>query len=372
VFPEMILWKTHKGDCIMVGSKVPLRVDYMKLNARIQQKGVAGDLSRIDIRNTEDFLGHLVMGKSNVTRFASGAKIHTDDNALVEFAAPRGLTMGIYQWPLMEAIEQHREADLSFLTASEQDAKALAEAKSQTSRLIEAQGEVYQAYFFKNRGESAKMFERLQKAASLNPNDGLLREFLDSLRKEAFDLVEAGQFAGAAALYRRMIDILPNDPKSHYNLATMLKRRGDLDGAMRHYQEAVRYDPNYLLALFNVAEITEQKGPVREALSMYRRALRVNPDFVPALNNLANLLSLHPDPGIRNVPEAIQLAERGCKLSDYQDPILLDTLGAAYAASGRYAEARKIDAKGLELAAAGGKKPLADRIRKRIETYQSR
>ena len=214
------------------------------------------------------------------------------------------------------------------------------------------------------------MLERLRKAASLNPNDALLREFLDSLRKDAFELVQAGQIDGAAALYRQMIDILPTDAKSHYNLATMLKRRGDLDGAMRHYQEAVRHDPDYVLALFNVAEITERKGSAREAMSQYRRALQVKPEFVPALNNLANLLALHPNPGIRNVPEAVQLAEKGCKLTDYRDPILLDTLAAVYAASGRYAEARKIAAQGLELADAGGNKPLADRIRKRIETYQ--
>lgn len=372
VFPEMMLWKTNKGDCIMLGSKVPLRVDYATLNARARQKEVAGDLSRIEIRNTPDFLGHLVMGKSSVTRFAAGATIHTDDNALVEFAAPRGLIMGIYQWPLVEAIEQHREADLSFLTASEQDAKALSEAKTQTARLIEAQGYVYQAYFFKNRGESAKMLAQLQKAAALNPNDGLLREFLDSLRKEAFDLAEAGRLDGAAALYRQMIDILPRDPKSHYNLATMLKRRGDLDGAMRHYQEAVRNDPDYLPALFNVAEIAEGKGSAREALSLYRRALKINPDFVPALNNLAKLLALHPDPGIRSVPEAVQLAEKGAKISNYRDPILLDTLGAAYAASGRFAEAGKVASQGLELATAGGNKPLAERIRKSIESYRNR
>lgn len=372
VFPEMTLWKTTKGDCMMLGSKVPLAVDYHDLKAKIQQKGIAGDLSRIEIRNTEEFLGHLVMGKGNVTRFAASAKIHTDDNALVEFAAPRALTMGVYQWPLVEAIEQYREADLSFLTSTEQKAKELAAAKAQTSRLIEAQGEVYQAYLLKNRGESEKMIERLQKAASLNPSDGLLREFLESLRKEAFELVESGQADGAAALYRRIIEILPTDPKSHYNLATLLKRRGDLDGALRHYQEAVRNDPNYLLALFNLAEITERRGSVREALSLYRRALRINPDFFPALNNLAMLVALNPDPGIRNVPEAVQLAERGCRLTSYRDPILLDTLGATYAASGRYAEARKVAAQGLELADAAGNKPLAERIRGRIAQYQGR
>jgi spermidine synthase len=372
VFPEMMLWKTAKGDCMMLGSKVPLRVDYRKLNAAIRQKGVAGDLARIDIHSTEDFLGHLVMGKTNVTRFTAGATIHTDDNALVEFAAPRGLTMGIYQWPLVEAIEQYREADLSFLTSSEQDAGALAEVKVRAARLIEARGDVYQAYFAKNRGESGRAVELLQRAAGLNPNDEMLREYLDSLRKEAFELAESGQTDGAAALYRQMIGILPKDPRAHYNLATMLKRRGDLDGALQQYQEAVRLDPNYTLALYNVAEIAERKGPVREALSLYRRALQVKPDFVPALNNLANLLALHPDPGIRNVPDAVLLAERGCKLTDYRDPILLDTLATAYAASGRYTEAGKIAVQGFEIATAGGNKPLADRIRKKIEMYQGR
>ncbi len=96
------------------------------------------------------------MGKSDVDRFASGAMIHTDDNALVEFAAPRGLTMGIYQWPLLEAIEQYREADLSFLVSSEPEAKALAETKAQTARLIEAQGDAYQSYFLRNRGENGQ------------------------------------------------------------------------------------------------------------------------------------------------------------------------------------------------------------------------
>ena len=149
------------------------------------------------------------MGKSNVARFTAGATIHTDDNALVEFAAPRGLTMGIYQWPLMEAIEQYREADLSFLTSSERDAKALAETKAQASRLIEARGDVYQAYFLKNRGESAKMIEQLQKAASLNPNDDLLSEFFDSLQKEAFEMVQSRSDRSRCRPLPAMIDILP-------------------------------------------------------------------------------------------------------------------------------------------------------------------
>ena len=372
VFPEMTLWKTAKGDCILVGSKVPLRVDYRELRARIRQKAVAADLARIGAHDVKDFLGHLVMGRSGVEKLVAGAMLHNDDNALVEFAAPRGLTMELYQWPLMEAIEQHREADLSFLTSSEQDANEMAETKAQAARLIEATGDVYQALFLNNRGETAGMIEWLKKAAALNPNDELLHEAFDALRKEAFELAEAGRIEGATAFYRQMIEILPRDAKSHYNLAMMLKRGGDKDGAMNHFLEASRLDPGYALALFQVAELHAEKGAAREAQSQYRRVLQVKPDFVPAINNWARLMTRHPDPGIRNLPEAIRLAEKGCQLTQYRDPILLDTLAQAYAASGRYADAGKITARELDIAKAGGNKPLADQLRGRIETYQNR
>jgi tetratricopeptide (TPR) repeat protein len=372
VFPEMMLWKTAKGDCIMVGSKVPFQVDYHTLQTRLRQKNVAGDLARVNIRNVEDFLAHLVMGKGGTTRFAADAVIHTDDNALVEFAAPRGLTIEIYQWSLLEAIEAHREADLTFLTAAASEAKALADAKTQTARLIEARGCAYQSYFSRNRGDMAGMVGQLKKAAVLNPGDELLKEAMDSLRKEAFDVAETGEIERAAVLYRQMIEILPQDAKAHYNLALMLKRRGDRDGAMTHYQEAFRLDPAYAVALFQTAEIYAEKGSYREAEAGYRRTIQIKPDFLPAINNLAKLLALNPNPVARNLPEAVRVAEQGCKQTQYRDPVLLDTLAEVYAASGRYADARKVAAQGFEIANAQGKTALADRIRRRIEGFSNR
>jgi tetratricopeptide (TPR) repeat protein len=248
----------------------------------------------------------------------------------------------------------------------------LAETKAKTSRFIEAEGDVFQAYFTGNRGETNMMFAWLKKAATLNPNNILLHENFDSLRKEAFNLSEAGQIEGATALYRRMIDILPKDAKSHYNLAMMLKRRGDMDGAMGHFQEAARLDPGYALAFFQIGEIYVEKGSAREAQSQYRRALQIKPDFVPAINNLARLMIQHTGQAVQNVPEAIRLAEKGRQLTQSRNPIMLNTLAEAYAASGRYAEARAIAIEELDLVNAGGNKSSADQIRRRIEIYESR
>jgi hypothetical protein len=59
-------------------------------------------------------------------------------------------------------------------------------------------------------------------------------------------------------------------------------------------------------------------------------------------------------------------------LSQYRDAILLDTLAAAYAASGRYPEALSISARELELANAKGDGALADRVRQRMDAYRDR
>ncbi|HOO90669.1 MAG TPA: fused MFS/spermidine synthase, partial [Syntrophales bacterium] len=370
VFPEMILWKTAKGDCMMLGSKVPLKVDYHELDRRIRHKGVAEDLARIDIRTAADFLAHMVMGKKNVETFVSGAIVHTDYNALVEFAAPKAVTGESYQWPLIEAMERYREADLSFLTASAVDAGTVVGVKAEVTRFIEARGHVYQAYFFNNRGETAKMAGELRKAAALNPNDKLLKEAFDFMRKQAFDLAESGRTDSAVALYREMTGIFPGDAKVHYNLATLLKRSGDMDEALKHYREAVRYKPDYVIARFNLAAIAERKGLFEEAESEYRHALQTEPDCVPVINNLARLLAFHPNPGMRNVTEALRLAERGCKLTGYKDPVLLDTLAEIYAASGRWNEAGSVARQGLDIAISKGDRNLADRLRKRIEFFQ--
>jgi spermidine synthase len=365
VFPEMILWKSATGDCILVGSKTPLRVDYRNLQNRMRGKAVADDLARIGIHNAAEFLAQMVMGKNGVEKFVEGATVHTDDNALVEFAAPRALTLEAYQWPLIEAIEKYREADLSFLVSSKQDAGELAETKERASRLIEAKGDIYKADFLKNRGEMIGRIEWLKKAAAINPNEPLLQEAVDSLRREAFEAAKAGQIENAATLYRQTIDIFPKDAKSHYNLGMMLKRQGDADGAVKYYLEASRLDPNYALPLFQIAEIHFEKNRMPEAVSQYRNVLKIKPDFVPAVNNLVRLMVM------QNMPEAIRVAEKACDASQYRNPALLNILADAYAAANRFDKARAIASQGLELAEAGGNRSLADQFRVKLETYQT-
>jgi len=370
VFPNMTFWRMGKSDCLLVGSKGRLAVDYKVLTQRMHTEAIASDLKRIEIKTIPEYLGNLVMGRDGAMRFSRGAPIHTDDSALLEFSAPRALTREVYHWALVEAIEQYREADLSFLVASEQDAEALAAARDQAARFIEARGHVFQAHINMNQGRQARAIAELRKAAALNPQDGMLKEFNAARHKEAFTLARRGQTRQAMDVYRTMLTIMPDDERAHYNLATLLKREGNFDAAIAHYYDAVRLKPDYTYAHYNLGELAERQGKVEAALKHYRRALLLMPDLVPALNNLARLLATHPDPVYRDVPQAIDLAEKACELTNNKEPLLLYTLSMAYAAAGRFSDARAAARKALNFALATGNHRLAERVRKGIKLYE--
>jgi spermidine synthase len=370
VFPNMTLWRTGKSDCLLVGSKGRLAVDYKVLTQRMRTEAIAADLKRIEINTIPDYLGHLVMGQDGAKGFAQGAPIHTDDNALLEFSAPRALTREVYHWALVEAIEQYREADLSFLAASEHDAEALAVIKDQAARFIEARGHVFQAHIYMNQGLRDQAIAELRKAAALNPGDGMLKEFNAARHKEAFTLARRGQIRQAIDVYRTMLTILPNDEKAHYNLATLLKRQGKFEEAIAHYSDAVRLKPDYTYAYYNLGELAQRQGKVEEALKHYRRALLLMPELVPALNNLAWLLATYPDPVYRDVPAAIRLAEKACELMNNKEPLLLYTLSVTYAAAGRFSDAQATAKKALNLVLATGNHRLAEKVRKGIKLYE--
>ena len=95
----------------------------------------------------------------------------------------------------------------------------------------------------------------------------------------------------------------------------------------------------------------------------YRDALEVKRDAT-VLNNLAWLLSIHEGDPAR-ATEAVALAEEAVTSLGADDFEALDTLAAAYAAAGRYGDARRVGERALALAQAEDAAlapPLASRL----------
>ncbi len=114
--------------------------------------------------------------------------------------------------------------------------------------------------------------------------------------------------------------------------------------------------------------IEARQGNPRESLRYVREALRLSPKNVDAANNLAWLLATSRDSSLREPDEAIRVIERIALES--QDPGLLDTLAAAYAAAGRFDAAVTTASRAASGAEALGNETGASEFRARLSLYR--
>lgn len=110
-------------------------------------------------------------------------------------------------------------------------------------------------------------------------------------------------------------------------------------------------------------------GEKPRALHYFRKLAASDPENVVLLNNLAWLLAtsdFSPAP-----PEdALAFATKSLELAGEGQPVLLDTLAAAQANAGRFAEAIQRAEQARDLARQQGNRSLARRLEQRIEAYR--
>jgi Flp pilus assembly protein TadD len=152
-------------------------------------------------------------------------------------------------------------------------------------------------------------------------------------------LLARGRLEDAALHFRSAIDIDPSQADAHNNLGKLLAFQGHTDEALDHLRRALEIRPEYPDAHYNIARTLLAQGHASEAADHYRGALALRPDWTPVIGEAAWLFATHPDARVRDPGLAISLAERGAALTKRRDPVLLDVLAAAYAASGSFEQA---------------------------------
>jgi len=175
----------------------------------------------------------------------------------------------------------------------------------------------------------------------------------------------------AADAFRKELSIQPNHPYAHSELAKVLMDLDETSRAAEHLATAIRINPGVPQFHLRMARIHQRSGRTRDAISSYIRAVKLKGDLLPALNELAWIYSTHPSEDIRNYKQGVLLAERACKIAGDQAPVQLDTLAAALASTGRFAEAVETASKAVDLAAKAGDADLAKRIRNRLRFYRA-
>jgi protein O-mannosyl-transferase len=184
-----------------------------------------------------------------------------------------------------------------------------------------------------------------------------------------FALASEGKAQEAVEQYRASLRIRPT-ASCALLLAELLQQTGDPQGALTSCQAALALGPT-AVDRAKAGEVLAALGRSADAIHQYREALALVPDLVPALNNLAWILATDREARNRNGAQAVLLATRACALTDYQTPILIGTLAAAYAEAGDFKTAVATAQRACQLAQASGLAEVANRNRQLLELYQA-
>lgn len=248
---------------------------------------------------------------------------------------------------------------------------------------------------FLHRKQFEPALEALEEALRLDPESG------EALMVRATVRVEMRDYQQALADVERRLQIEPPDPVALLARASLHASLGEREPALVDYtdflrqqpdsvialrgraqtyaclhrfeealadlNEAVRVDPANAEAYLDRGRLYQNQGGYAAAVADYQKALDLEPTGAHFYNQFAWMLAACPRPEYRDGPRAVELARRGCELTDWQDANLLDTLASAYAECGRFDEAVTWAEKSLELVDA----EIKDAVCRHIQSFRN-
>ncbi|MCL5735271.1 MAG: tetratricopeptide repeat protein, partial [Actinobacteria bacterium] len=182
---------------------------------------------------------------------------------------------------------------------------------------------------------------------------------------------ERGQLDGASTRFAEALRSDPDLVEAHVGLGMVAGLQGNHEAAVEHYSDALHANPASSEAHFRLGLELETLGRTREAIEHYRSALLDESERVDAANNLAWVLATCPDPDMRSPTEAVWVAEKACRIRRRREPDLLDTLGAAYAAAGRFEDAVAAETEAIAAASREKRPGPIKEIRARLALFRS-
>ncbi len=218
----------------------------------------------------------------------------------------------------------------------------------------------------REKGRSEEALGQFREAVRLAPGLAIAHYNLGRALKQQ------GKLDEAVGHYRRALAINKHLPGAHNGLGSVLGSQGRMGEAVQQFRQAIRLEPNDAEAHNNLGLALRTTGDRSEAVEHFEAALRLRPDWPVPMNEIAWIRATHPDERIRNPGEAVRLAEGAAERTARRQPVILDTLAAAYAAAGQFDRAAATAQEATALATSSGSTGLAGEIGKRLELYRQK
>lgn len=103
---------------------------------------------------------------------------------------------------------------------------------------------------------------------------------------------QAGNLAQAEALYKQVLQAMPNQADALHLLGLIAKQKGDLSSAAQLMRKALLYKPDYVEAYVNLGATFQDLEKLNEAADCYRKALALRPSYAEVHSNLGVVLKM--------------------------------------------------------------------------------
>jgi tetratricopeptide (TPR) repeat protein len=234
-----------------------------------------------------------------------------------------------------------------------------------------------------------------QKAVSLDPEDPRAHNNL------GIALAGSGKVTDAVAEYKKSLALNGNSSQTENNLGSALAQQGQLDEAQQHFENALRINPDNASAEVNLGNaLSAAGGHADEAIALLKNGVEKQPNSPDGQNGLGVALAhagnleeatahlqkavdLAPqDAGYRYnlgrvlaarsmFAEALPQFSEAARITNLQDPTILQMLAAMQSETGRYAEAVATAQTALNLARQQQNQALAASLETNLQRYQA-
>ncbi|HYP27733.1 MAG TPA: fused MFS/spermidine synthase [Blastocatellia bacterium] len=246
-FPYVYLFRGAEGDLMLLGSKVERKLELKNIQSHLMNPKVASDHRRISADSPADIISRLYLGPKELAAFSDGAPINTDNNALIEFNAPR--RVGTAE----ETVERNVKTLLEY-------------ASSPSAHIAE--------------NDSVSGYANYALLPSLDGKSRVSGE-ADFLLETALGAVKRSDYARAEQLLNYSLDI-EETARARSVMGELKLAQKDEGAAVEEWNRALAMDPDHFFTLVNLGKHYLMNQDAARAAPYLDRALASEPESARA------------------------------------------------------------------------------------------
>ena len=246
-FAFVSMWESIAGDdYLLIGSEEEYGLSYEKARQYLSDETVGRDLRRIGINNVPDLLSLMIMSRKKLLEFSVSAPLHTDDNSLLEFNAPKYVYKD-ERAVLVRQLTPFIKLEPEFVRFSQTDADIREKVMAKLLKLQRSESQI----------------EDIKKKAEV-----------ERLLDQAMEAFNVGDISRALQSYKKILILDPEHVMTYYNMGNIFLELKLVDQAESAFRSTLEINPFYVFGSIGLARLHVFSGQPDKAIKVLHDTLK--------------------------------------------------------------------------------------------------